>query len=261
MNNIYIIINHYTYSLSTYLSIYLYIYIFRWHKPMISITSREVTTLLKFFDKALRRPRQRLLVLRPEITINSKALQWKITNINGYNRQWILINYKSLILIINKHRYSLINYKSLIGNNRQWTWVTIVIIYNLGFIMIYTCLCLRLENRTCVLLLFWVLLFVLGLGWGGGHVNVPCTSYRIYCHVAKISGIAYYVTCCYAAEISSVGWGWGGVGGMLTFLVLRTWYIAMLLRSLGSLTTWHVATLLRSLVWKGAGVGWGGGAC
>jgi hypothetical protein len=28
---------------------------------MISITSREVTTLLKFFDKALRRPRQRLL--------------------------------------------------------------------------------------------------------------------------------------------------------------------------------------------------------
>ena len=33
----------------------------------------------------------------------------------------------------------------------------------------------------------------------------------IYCHVAKISGIAHYVTCCYAAEISSVGWG--GVGG------------------------------------------------
>ena len=152
----------------------------------------------------------------------------------------------------------------------------------------------KTVRRTCVLLLFWVLLFVLGLGWGGvgGHVDVPCTSYRIYCHVAKIFGIAYYVTCCYAAEISSVGWGWGGVGGhanvpctsymiychvakisgiayyvtccyaaeisgvgwgwgwvgwggMLTFLVLRTWYIAMLLRSLGSLTTWHVATLLR----------------
>ena len=53
-----------------------------------------------------------------------------------------------------------------------------------------------------------------GVGWGGvgGHVNVPCTSYMIYCHVAKISGIAYYVTCCYAAEISSVGWGWVGVG-------------------------------------------------
>ena len=73
------------------------------------------------------------------------------------------------------------------------------------------------------------------VGVGGGHVNVPCTSYRIYCHVAKISGIAYCVTCRYAAEISSVGWGWGGVGwgGMLTFLVLRTGYIAMLLRSLG----------------------------
>ena len=53
-----------------------------------------------------------------------------------------------------------------------------------------------------------------GLGWGGvgGHVNVPCTSYLIYCYAAKISGFAYYVTCCYAAEISSVGWGWGGVG-------------------------------------------------
>ena len=111
----------------------------------------------------------------------------------------------------------------------------------------------------------------------GGHVNVPCTSYMIYCHVAKISGIFYYVTCCYAAEVSSVGWGWGGVGcggmltflvlrtgyiavlvwvgvgvgwgggGMLTFLVLRTGYIAMLLRSLGSFTTLHVATLLVSL--------------
>ena len=36
----------------------------------------------------------------------------------------------------------------------------------------------------------------LSWGWGGvgGHVNVPCTSYMIYCHVAKISGIAYYVT-------------------------------------------------------------------
>ena len=64
----------------------------------------------------------------------------------------------------------------------------------------------------------------------GGHVNVPRTSYRIYCHV-------------------SVGWGWGGVGwgGMLTFLVLRKGYIAMLLRFLGSFTTLHVATLLVSL--------------
>ena len=38
----------------------------------------------------------------------------------------------------------------------------------------------------------------------GVHVNVPCTSYRIYCDVAKISGIFYYVTCCYAAGISEI---------------------------------------------------------
>ena len=45
-------------------------------------------------------------------------------------------------------------------------------------------------------------------------------------------------------NIAIVGWGGVGWGGMLTFLVLRTWYIAMLLRSLGLFT----ATLLRSLV-------------
>ena len=38
----------------------------------------------------------------------------------------------------------------------------------------------------------------------GGHVHVPKTSYRIYCDVAKISGIFYYVTCCYAAGISEI---------------------------------------------------------
>ena len=38
----------------------------------------------------------------------------------------------------------------------------------------------------------------------GVHVNVPCTSYRIYCDVVKISAIFYYVTCCYAAEISGI---------------------------------------------------------
>ena len=37
----------------------------------------------------------------------------------------------------------------------------------------------------------------------GGHVNVPGTSYMIYCHVAKISGIAYYVTCCYASTFEA----------------------------------------------------------
>ena len=61
-----------------------------------------------------------------------------------------------------------------------------------------------------------------GVGWGGGDVNVPCTSYMIYCYAAKISGIVYYVTCCYAAETSSVGWGGVGWRGMLTFLVLCT---------------------------------------
>ena len=44
----------------------------------------------------------------------------------------------------------------------------------------------------------------------GGHVNVPCTSYMRYCYAAEIFGMVYYVTCCYAAEISRVGWG--GVG-------------------------------------------------
>ena len=45
-----------------------------------------------------------------------------------------------------------------------------------------------------------------GVGWGGvgGHVNVPCTSYMIYCHAAKISGIVCDVTCCYAAKISGI---------------------------------------------------------
>ena len=49
------------------------------------------------------------------------------------------------------------------------------------------------------------------MGWGEGYVNVPCTSYMIYCHAAEISGIVYYVTCCYAAD--GVGWGGGGVRG------------------------------------------------
>ena len=56
-------------------------------------------------------------------------------------------------------------------------------------------------------------------------------------------------------EYRDCGVEWGGVGGMLTFLVLRAWYIAMLLRSLGSFTTLHVATLLMG--WGGVGVGCG----
>ena len=47
----------------------------------------------------------------------------------------------------------------------------------------------------------------------GGHVNVPCTSYRIYCHVAKISGI--FTTLRVATMLRSLVWvgvgvGWGG---------------------------------------------------
>ena len=68
-----------------------------------------------------------------------------------------------------------------------------------------------------------------------------------HCHAAEISGIVYYVTCCYAAA----GVGWGGVGGgMLTFLVLRTWNIAMLLRSPGSFTTLLRYMLLRCWKWN-----------
>ena len=110
----------------------------------------------------------------------------------------------------------------------------------------YTCFCPRTENRSRKTHVFEYR--DCGVEWGGvgGRVNVPCTSYMIYCHAAEISGIVYYVTCCYAAD----GVGWGGVGGMLTILVLRAWYIAMLLRSLGSFTTLHV------LMGCG-GVGWG----
>ena len=45
---------------------------------------------------------------------------------------------------------------------------------------------------------------------------------------------------------------------MLTFLVLRTYNIARLLRSLVSFTTLHVATLLMGWGLGGGWVGWGG---
>ena len=98
-----------------------------------------------------------------------------------------------------------------------------------------------------------------GVGWGGvvGHVNVPCTSYMIYCHAAKISGIIYYVTCCYAAEISGIVYYvtymllrcWDLWDRLLRYMLLRCWdlwyrllryiHVATLLRSLGSFTTLH----------------------
>ena len=66
-----------------------------------------------------------------------------------------------------------------------------------------------------------------GVG-GGGDVNVPCTSYMIYCYAAEISGTTLHV--------ATLLMGWGGGWGMLTYLVLLAWSIATLLRSLGSFT-------------------------
>ena len=44
------------------------------------------------------------------------------------------------------------------------------------------------------------------MGWAGGHVNVPCTSYVICCYTAEISGDL-------AAVIYTKGWDvLGGVG-------------------------------------------------
>ena len=56
------------------------------------------------------------------------------------------------------------------------------------------------------------------MGWGGGvgDVHVPCTSYMIHCYAAEISGIVYYVTCCYDAD--GVGWGVGGCSRTLYFV-------------------------------------------
>ena len=70
---------------------------------------------------------------------------------------------------------------------------------------VFACFCLRTENRARKTHFFEYRYF--GVGWGGGwgHVNVPCTSYMIYCYAAEISWIVYYVTCCYAAD--RVGWG------------------------------------------------------
>ena len=71
-------------------------------------------------------------------------------------------------------------------------------------ILSYIKLCQRTENRSRKTHVFEYR--DCGVEWGGvgGHVNVPCTSYMIYCHAAEISGIVYYVTCCYAAEISGI---------------------------------------------------------
>ena len=101
------------------------------------------------------------------------------------------------------------------------------------------------------------------VGWGGvgEHVNGPCTSYMIYCHAAKISGIAYYVTCCYAAEISSVGWGgvgWGGVGGHVNgpCTSYMIYCHAAKISGIAYYVTCCYAAEISSVGW--GGVGWGG---
>ena len=102
-----------------------------------------------------------------------------------------------------------------------------------------------------------------GVGWGGGGCSR--TLYFVHDPLLRCWDLwdrllRYMLLRCW----------WGGVGGwgMFTYLVLRTWSIATLLRSLGSFTTLHVATLLMG--WGGGvgdvhvpadGVGWGGGGC
>ena len=91
------------------------------------------------------------------------------------------------------------------------------------------------------------------VGWGGGgHVNVPCTSYMKYCHAADISGIVYYVTCCYAAD----GVGWGGVGGHVN--VPCTSYMKYCHTAEISGTVYYVTCCYAADGVGWGGVGWGG---
>ena len=45
-----------------------------------------------------------------------------------------------------------------------------------------------------------------GEGWGGGVVNVPRTSYMLYCHAVEIPRIVYYTL-----HVATLLMGWGGV--------------------------------------------------
>ena len=104
-------------------------------------------------------------------------------------------------------------------------------------VCIYTYLCLRTENRARKTHVFEYRYF--GVGWGGvrgGDVNVPCTSYMIHCYAAEISGIVYYVTCCYAAD--GVGWGVGDVNVPCTSYMIHCYAaeisgIVVMLRGVG----------------------------
>ena len=77
----------------------------------------------------------------------------------------------------------------------------------------------------------------MGCSWHTPHRR-PC-PFEHFLTLSKFLALRCYITCCYAAD----GVGWGGVGGMLRFLVLRTYNIATLLRSLASasFTTLQVA--------------------
>ena len=82
------------------------------------------------------------------------------------------------------------------------------------------------AERSLVQLLRYMLLRCSWWGGVGGHFNVPCTSYVICCYAAEISGAAATL---YVATLLMMGWGGGGIS---TFLVLRTLYVATLQRSL-----------------------------
>ena len=72
-----------------------------------------------------------------------------------------------------------------------------------------------------------------------------------YCHAAGISGIVYYVTCCYAAD----GVGWGGVGWGGHVNVPCTSYMKYCHAAEISGIVYYV-----TCCYAAAGVGWDGGA-
>ena len=85
------------------------------------------------------------------------------------------------------------------------------------------------------------------LGWLGTVWQIQASWWFQTCFCLRTKNRARKT---HVFEYRYFGVGWGGGWGMLMYLVLRTWSIATLLRSLGSFTTLHIATLL---------MGWGGG--
>ena len=115
----------------------------------------------------------------------------------------------------------------------------------------YTSLCLRAENRSRKTHVFEYR--DCGVGWGGMLTFLVLRTWNIATLLRSLGSFTTLHVATLLMGWGGVGVGWGGVGvgwgggGMLTFLVLRTWNISTLLRSLGSFTTLHVCTLLRSL--------------